>query len=58
MSQNLTQPEEIDQALMEMSEKGMTIDVLVNDVKQFYRADQQEVIPIGKIVNSSSEFVL
>jgi hypothetical protein len=38
MSQNLTQPEEIDHALMEMSGRGFKMDTLANDIKHLYKA--------------------
>ena len=41
MSQNLTQPEELEHALMEMSGRGMNTDTLANDIKPLYKAGQE-----------------
>jgi hypothetical protein len=41
MSQNLTQPEELDHALMEMSARGMQMDTLANDIKHLNKPDHK-----------------
>ena len=41
MSQNLTQPEEVDHALMEMSRRGFRVDILANDIRHLYQADHE-----------------
>ncbi len=52
MSQNLTQPEELDHALMEMSGRGMQVDTLTNDMKHLNKPDHE--VKCGEFVDPKS----
>jgi hypothetical protein len=54
MSQNLTQPEEVDHALLEMSWRGLKLDALANDIKDLYKADHGVKCGESIDINSSS----